>query len=122
VILADTSVWVDFFRGGDARFARCLQRGEIALHPFVLGELALGHIKDRSATLADLHALPAAALASDGEVRFLIESAPLYGRGIGYVDAALLASVRLQTELRLWTRDKRLGAAAEQTGIALVEP
>jgi hypothetical protein len=112
MVLADTSIWVDHFRRGDSRLAKLLDRGDIAMHPFVIGELLLGH-----ATIAkmidDLDTLPKVVLASASEVLKFIADRKLPGSGIGYVDAHLLAAAALTPETLLWTRDKRLLAAAQ---------
>ena len=117
MILADTSVWVDHLHGGDARMAALLEAEEIVMHPYVLGEVALGSLRNRAAILGDLRALPGAAVAGDEEVLALIERHRLFGTGIGLVDAHLLASTLLTPETRLWTRDRRLREAAERLGI-----
>ena len=118
MILADTSIWVDHLRAGDAELARLLDRGGIAAHPLVVAELALGSLRNRREVLALLDGLPRAPEATPAEVRVLIEAQPLHSRGIGYVDAALLASCRLAPGLRLWTRDRRLAALAAEAGLA----
>jgi predicted nucleic acid-binding protein len=118
VILVDSSVWVDHLRRRDAALARLLENGRVLAHPFVTGELALGNLKKRATILADLQALPQAVVAHDEEVLRFIDQHTLYGLGIGYIDAHLLASVRLTAEGSLWTRDKRLHAAAERLGLA----
>ncbi|MCP9798997.1 type II toxin-antitoxin system VapC family toxin [Cyanobium sp. Lug-B] len=119
MILVDTSVWVDHFRSGLPRLATRLQDGEVLIHPWVMGELACGNLRDRVQVLGLLQGLPAAVVASDAEVLLLIERDQLMGRGIGYVDVHLLASARL-SRCRLWTQDRRLAAVAEEQG--LVEP
>jgi predicted nucleic acid-binding protein len=115
LILADTSIWIDHFRfrSGDKELRDRLNRGEIAIHPFVLAELALGSLKNRNRTLALLDQLPQVRVAQAGEVRLAIESRHLYGLGIGLVDAHLIASVFIRAPTRLWSRDKRLRKAAE---------
>lgn len=118
MILADTSIWIDHLRRSDPLLASRLSRKQVIVHRFVIGELALGSLPKRDATLASLRRLPFAVQASDSEVQILIESAPLHGIGIGYVDAHLLASVRLTPGASLWTRDRRLHAAADRLGIA----
>jgi len=118
VILVDTSVWVDHLRGGDAELAARLEAGEVLGHPFVLGELALGNLRQRRLILDALANLPQATVASDPEVLALIDRQPLHGLGIGYVDAHLLAAARLTPDGRLWTRDARLQAAAARLGLA----
>ena len=118
MILADTSVWVDHLRNGDAVLARELERGAIFMHPFVRGEIALGSLKARAELLALLQALPAATVASDDEVLHLLDEHRLFGRGLGWVDVHLLAATRLTPDLRLWTRDRRLHDAAVELGCA----
>jgi hypothetical protein len=121
VILVDTSVWVDHLRAGRAALADLLLQGQVVTHPFVLGELSLGNLANREAVLGSLADLTVATVASDAEVLRFIEDARLYGLGIGYVDAHLLASARLTPYVTLWTRDKRLKAAAEAMGVASQE-
>lgn len=118
MILVDSSVWVDHLRQGDATLARMLDHERVLAHPFVVGELALGSLRQRESILAALQDLPHATVASDTEVLSLIEREALYGRGIGYVDAHLLASARLTAGGSLWTRDKRLHAVAARLGLA----
>ncbi|HEX6161228.1 MAG TPA: PIN domain-containing protein [Thermoanaerobaculia bacterium] len=118
MILVDTSVWVDHFRKGVSALAQSLDDGEILMHPFVIGELACGNLKDRTEVLHLLHALPSATVADDAETLLFIEHRMLMGRGIGYVDAHLLAAVALTPDARLWTRDKRLAAVASDLGLA----
>jgi len=109
----DTSVWVDHFRTGDPKLAGLLNTGQVLAHPFVIGEIALGHLQPRVTILSDLAALPNAVVAQESEVLAFIELQKLFGLGIGYVDAHLLASVRLTAGAALWTRDKRLLATAQ---------
>jgi len=118
VILVDTSVWVDHLRAGDAGLRTLLETGLAVTHPFVIGELALGAMRQRRVVLEALAALTAAAVATDAEVLHLIEQHALAGRGIGYMDAHLLAAVRLTGGTLLWTRDRRLHAVAEELGLA----
>jgi predicted nucleic acid-binding protein len=112
VILVDTSVWVDHLRAGDRTLVRLLENSQVLVHPFVIGELALGNVRQRANLLAELQNLPQAPVASDQEVLRFIELHELFGLGIGYVDAHLLAAVRLSAGSSLWTRDKRLLAIA----------
>jgi predicted nucleic acid-binding protein len=118
LILVDTSVWVDHLRRGDAELADLLERGGVVMHPFVIGEIACGSLADRSSILELLQDLPAAVVADNDEVLGFIERLGLHGKGIGYVDVHLLASVKLTDGARLWTRDKRLRAAAGDLGCA----
>ncbi len=119
MILVDTSIWIDHFRQGEIRLEQVLADGAAMVHPFVIGELALGNLRQRDVILEALAALPQATVAEPDEVLGLVTAEALYGRGIGYVDAHLIASVRLTPEAVLWTRDKRLAAIAEELGIAL---
>ena len=118
MILVDTSVWVDHLRSGDAQLVDLLERGAVLMHPFVVGEIACGSLSDRSSTLELLEDLPAAVVAEGEEVLAFIERHVLHGKGIGYVDVHLLASVVLTEGASLWTRDKRLRIAAEDLGRA----
>jgi hypothetical protein len=118
VILVDTSVWVDHLRAADAMLEELLGNGVVLAHPFVIGELALGHLRQRNRVLSDLLELPQAMVASDDEVLHFIGRHELSGRGIGYVDVHLLAAVRLTTGATIWTRDQRLQEAAKRLSIA----
>ena len=112
--LVDTSVWVEFFRGpGRASgLTALLESGEVLLHPFVLGELAIGNLgPDRRRVLSDLEQLPRAFAVADEEVLRFVEARSLFGKGIGWIDAHLLAST-LTSASTLWTLDRRLAAAA----------
>jgi predicted nucleic acid-binding protein len=121
VILVDTSVWVDHLRVGDKTLAGLLGAGGVLAHAFVIGELALGDLRQRDLVLATLRELPQAGVASDEEMLHFIAQARLFGTGLGYVDAHLLAAVRLTGGAALWTRDKRLRHAAERLGLAAGE-
>lgn len=117
-VLADTSVWIDHWRHGNPRLAQLLERDSLVVHPFVLGEIALGEIPSRTEVLADLATLDSPRVAEHGEVLALIERRRLWGRGIGWVDAHLLASALLD-RVRLWTLDQPLARAAAELGVAL---
>jgi predicted nucleic acid-binding protein len=121
VILVDTSVWVEHLRHGLPRLATHLQEGAVLIHPWVIGELACGNLRNRSQVLELMQGLPAATVASDAEVLLLIERDRLMGRGIGYMDAHLLASARL-SHCRLWTQDRRLAGVAEEQGLGVGQP
>lgn len=118
MILVDTSVWIDHLRRGDPRLAGLLQDGQVLIHPAVIGELALGQLAGRAEVLGLLGNLPTATSATGAEVLTLIESQRLFGLGIGYVDAHLLAGTLLTADAGFWTRDKRLAAAAARLRIA----
>lgn len=117
MILVDTSVWIDHLRSGDETLAGLLDNSAVLAHPWVIGELALGNLSRRDDVIGLIRGLPQATLATDDEVLGLIEQEALYGAGIGYVDAALLAATRLTSDTALWTRDKRLSSAAARLGL-----
>ena len=118
MILVDTSVWIDHLRVGDPQLTALLQEAKVLAHPWVSGELALGQLSHRSEILGLLSNLPQASIATEAEVMTLVETQHLFGRGIGYVDTHLLAATLLTTDASLWTRDKRLTAAAADLGIS----
>jgi predicted nucleic acid-binding protein len=118
MILVDTSIWVDHLRSGDEHLTELLGEGQVLTHPHVVGELALGSLTNRGVVLDALKNLPQAPVATHDEVLRLIEENELFGTGIGYIDAHLLAAVRLAPGARLWTRDKRLHRAS--AGLDLV--
>jgi predicted nucleic acid-binding protein len=118
MILVDSSIWIDHLRTGEPALAALLNAGRVLTHPFVVGELACGNLKNRKGVLSLLQDLPAAPVATDEEVLFFIDRRGLMGKGIGYVDAHLLAAVSMTGTGRLWTRDKRLGAVAGSIGLA----
>ena len=118
MILVDTSVWVDHLRRAEEVLTDLLDREQVLTHPFVIGELALGHLRQRDAVLEALQDLHQAMVARDEEVLRAIEHERLFGLGLGYVDVHLLASVRLTPDASLWTRDRHLLAAAERLSLA----
>lgn len=95
MILVDTSIWIDHLRGGDEHLCALLNHGRVLSHPSVVGELALGNLNNRSAILDAMSQLPRAQVAADDEILCFIEAHTLFGLGIGYVDAGLLAATRL---------------------------
>jgi predicted nucleic acid-binding protein len=119
LILVDTSIWIDHLRADNSALKRLLNAGRVLTHPFVIGELALGRMRQREIILAALSDLPRAELATDAEVLGFINRETLFGRGIGYVDVHLLASARLTAGAKLWTRDTRLRHVAEELGLAI---
>ena len=122
MILVDTSVWVDHLRRGDPGLVDLLERSAVVIHPFVVGEIACGNLRERNAILELLQDLPAAIVADGNEVLHFIEHHALHGKGIGYVDVHLLASVVLTDGARLWTRDLKLRQVAARLGCAYPEP
>jgi predicted nucleic acid-binding protein len=119
LILVDTSVWIDHLRTNNLLLARLLDSGRVLTHPFVIGELALGAMRQREAVLAALSDLPRAEMANDVEVLSFIDRQALFGRGVGYVDVHLLAAVRLTAGAELWTKDNRLRRVAEELGVSM---
>jgi predicted nucleic acid-binding protein len=117
-VLVDTSVWVDHFRRGNDALAARLWEGAVWTHPFVIGELACGYLERRREILSLLSALPHVPLLEHGEVLAFVEARALMGRGIGWIDAHLLASATLG-RLPLWTLDRRLAAAARRLRLAV---
>lgn len=116
IVLADTSVWIGHFRKNDPPFAELLTQGSVLMHPFVLGEIACGKLRNRATIIASLKSLPGAISASNEEVLRLVETRDLAGRGIGWVDAHLIASALL-THCLLWTFDVRLHRTAAGIGL-----
>lgn len=114
MILVDTSVWIDHLRASDVELADLLNAEQVLAHPFIIGELALGSLKDRETVIAAMQGLPQAPMASHAEVMTLIETRRLFSLGIGYVDAHLIAATLLAPGTTLWTRDRRLSAAAKR--------
>jgi predicted nucleic acid-binding protein len=119
MILVDTSVWIDHLRVGNARLSQMLNTGQVLTHPYVVGELALGSLKNRQTVLNALQDLPKTPVATDDEMLHFIETNALFGLGIGYIDVHLLVAVRMSPGALLWTRDKRLFAASDRLGLAL---
>jgi predicted nucleic acid-binding protein len=117
LILADTSIWVDHLRSGNRALREHLDQGQIVIHPFIIAELALGSLKERTKTLTLLDLLPQVRVAQMSEVRLMIEARRLYSLGVGLTDAHLIASVFINSSTLLWTRDKQLRRAAEGLGI-----
>lgn len=113
MVLVDTSVWVGFLRGGDPLLSDLLKEGEVLTHSFIIGELRLGNLSRRKEFLSLLENLPKGIHASDEEVAYLVEENKLYGKGIGYMDAHILASSILSAT-PLWTLDKRLNAISKK--------
>ncbi|MGH3327022.1 MAG: type II toxin-antitoxin system VapC family toxin [Streptomycetales bacterium] len=119
MILVDTSIWIAHLRAGHSTLVTLLERGLVVAHPWVIGELALGHLSERRAVIGLLASLPQATVATTDEVLTLIECHQLYGLGIGYVDAQLLAATQLTPDAGLWTNDQALFTAASGLGCAV---
>jgi predicted nucleic acid-binding protein len=117
VILADTGIWIDYFRGRNAKMRKLLEDGQIAMHPFIVAEIALGSLHDRRKTLSEMDALWEVKVARLTEVRRMIESHALYSKGVGLVDVHLIASCLLTRGTQLWTRDVSLQKVAKTLGI-----
>lgn len=118
MILADSSIWIDHIRQARPALLSLLHDEMVLIHPFVIGEIALGSIKDRTRVVAELSGLLRSEVAEHDEVMTLVERHSLFGKGIGYVDAHLLAATLLTPGTRLWTDDRRLANAADQLGVA----
>lgn len=118
MILVDTSVWIDHLRTGIEPLSDALLQNRVHTHPMVMGELACGHLKNRRELLNEWSRLPKVTEASHDETLFMIEHHQLMGRGLGFIDAHLLASCKINQACRLWTRDKRLLQLAKEIGIA----
>lgn len=118
MVLVDTSVWIDYLHGKYSQLQTLLEENRVLCHPFVIGELALGSLKDRSIVLKRLKGLPQATMARHAEVLQLISSNSLFGTGIGYIDAHLIASVHLTPDASLLTGDQRLHTMAARSSLA----
>jgi predicted nucleic acid-binding protein len=118
VILIDTSVWIDHLHRADPHLIALLERNDVAVHPMVIGELALGAIANRTTFLGLLSALPASVEATHEEVQGFVTERRLHGKGLSLVDVHLLASLVLSGRTLLWTRDRRLIDAATELGVA----
>ena len=120
IVLADTSVWVGHFRKNDRTLAELLSQASVLMHPFVWGELACGNLKNREVILQQLQMLPSAIPATDEETLRTINVWKLWGHGIGWIDAHLLASALL-SNCHLWTLDERLKRTAAASGVKLYQ-
>jgi predicted nucleic acid-binding protein len=111
VVLVDTSVWVSHFRQTNDDLVELLNEGEVACHPFTIGELACGNLKNRASIIALLEALPTVLVVNHEESLSFIEARKVMRKGLGYIDVHLLASALL-TGVSLWTLDKKLDKVA----------
>ena len=117
MVLVDTSVWVDHLRSTNTGLAKLLDHGQVLIHPMVIGELACGNLHNRHALIALLHELPHAVEASHSEALHCLEHNRLMGKGTGWIDIHLLASVLLTSDASLWTKDRRLRAVAGELAL-----
>jgi predicted nucleic acid-binding protein len=117
VILADTSIWIEYLRGSNPQMAILLARGKIVMHPFVVAEIALGSLKNRQQKLAAMDSLRKVKVVQMREVRHMIEAHSLYSKGIGLTDAHIVASCLITPETQLWTRDAAMNAIAKAIGV-----
>jgi predicted nucleic acid-binding protein len=117
LILADSSIWIDYLRLANQQLDDLLEQWQVCCHPAVIGELACGNMSERKARIRFLQGLPQAPVSGHREVLYFIERHQLMGRGVGYLDMQLLASTAMQSGL-LWTRGRRLKEAAENLGLS----
>jgi predicted nucleic acid-binding protein len=122
MILVDSSVWIEHVRAPDEIMLELLRDRMVLVHPFVIGEMAIGHVRRREAVLSELKELPQAPLVDDDEVLEFIMKRRLFGQGIGYIDAHLLASSMISSKSSIWTLDRNLRAVAERLGLAADRP
>lgn len=122
MILADTSVWIGHLRALNPQMENLLTRGKIVMHPFVVAEIALGSLKNRRQKLGAMDMLRKVKVAQMSEVRRMIEANGLYAKGIGLIDAHLIASCLLTPGTQLWTRDAALEKVATALGVAITMP
>jgi len=116
MVLVDTSIWVSHLREGGDRLAPLLEEGIVCCHPFVIGELACGNLKNRMEILSLLRALPLAEVVDHEEILAFIDNKQLMGKGLAYVDVHLLGSAVL-SGISLWTADRRLAESATALGV-----
>jgi len=117
MILVDTSVWIDHLRSGNNRLKALLEADQVVIHPLIIGELACGSIRNRTEVFALLKELPTTTIAQHDEVLQFVDQQKLYGRGLGWIDAHLLAAARLD-HLSIWTLDKPLAKVAHSIGVS----
>ena len=121
MIVVDTSIWIDHIHAGVPLLGELLLREHALMHPHVLGEIALGSIRNRDEFIARFLRLPVPNVAKEGHLLHLIDAEELFATGIGYTDAHLLASALLTPGGKLWTRDKKLQAQAGRLGVAYAQ-
>ncbi len=121
MILVDTSVWVEHLRNGNLTLVALLEQSQVVMHPLIVGELACCNLKNRTELLRLWQSLGSVPVTNNEEVLYFIEQHKLMGRGIGYIDVHLLASVFLEAGTKLWTLDKRLAQIASELSCVWVE-
>lgn len=117
MVLVDTSVWVHHFRSSESQLISLLNNSEVMIHPFIIGELACGNLRNRREILSLLHALPSTTVLDSDDVLFFIEKNSLMGKGVGLIDVHLLAAAKLGN-ISLWTNDKNLATLAGKLNLA----
>ena len=117
MVLVDTSVWIDHLRNNNQTLSWLLERNLVVIHPLIIGELACGNLNNRTELLRLWQSLESLPTLTDEETLFFIEKNQLMGKGVGYIDIQLLASIKLSKGVKLWTLDKRLTAIAEQRNL-----
>ncbi len=117
MVLVDTSIWINHLRKPGDDLVYLLNHGAVACHPYVIGELACGNLKNRKEILGLFQSLPSTVVVEHDEFLEFVESRNLMGQGLSYVDIHLLASTVLAS-VALWTGDKRLAKAASEIGVA----
>jgi len=117
MILVDTSRWIDYLNSGNSLLTQLLEEDCVLMHTMVLGEIALGNLKNRAYMLKIFGDLPQIKSASDEEILVIIEEYRLMGKGIGWVDAHLLTAIFNMEGTKLWTRDKRLYALVKELNL-----
>ena len=120
MILVDTSVWIDHIGKSEPVLVELLLHDRVRIHPYVIGEISLGSLRSRPTVLRALNDLPRVPVATPDEVLLLVEQQRLFSRGIGYVDASLLAAAKLQPGVTIWTRDRRLKKIADGFSLSAV--
>jgi predicted nucleic acid-binding protein len=116
MILVDTSIWIAHLRHGSRQIEKLLLDAEVMCHPFIIGELACGNLKNRNEIISLLKSLPMAPTIEFDEFLYFVDRNQLMGKGVGFVDIHLLASAKL-IGVPLWTADKRLKSAADQLNL-----
>jgi predicted nucleic acid-binding protein len=119
--LVDTSVWIDHLNKSEPLLVSLLNDNVVCTHPFIIGEIALGNLRQREIVIGYLQGIPQARVGSDFEVMHFISKRMLYGKGIGYVDAHLVTSALLMDNIYIWTRDKKLLKITKQFSLAYIE-